>query len=383
MRSLLIALFLSTIALAGCTGGNGGGPITSADCLEQGLVLGTDENGEPVCVEPPFVIEDFEDPDHYCVVNERRDRLHAPDLVGDPWEIGQSWTYSLDVDGNTSTTQMIYYADQDVGAELPLHYMVGTPTRAEALEQAIHSVNPMIGRVHSVLYSPHESGDHADMFHFPLCEGSSWQTIFYGETFTLTAAKDGSDRRYTITGTSGEGSTLRIDYDADVQWFTLIDLDRADGQTVTMDLQDTDGGATGEAFFLRGQKDFHGEIAAESLLPGVTVAQEMLPFEREDGGAGPYDTIGVHWVGTLSGTGTATLALVAPDGSIVESQEHQLQGESVQIDDMFEVDFQTGEWNVELDLFAASPGGEVTGDIVVDAVSIYDQSCTVGGDCLA
>ena len=194
-----VLLLLVTALLAGCADDGGQDEVpTSAECIEQGLTLDADHPDGPQCVEPPFETREFEDPGHHCVVTKQRDRVHAPDLVGTPWQLGQFWEYSLNVDGaDLPATRLVYYDDQDFdGNGVPQHYMVGTPTRDEALRHALFSENPMIGRVHRQLYSPHESGDHADMFHFPLCEGSSWTTVFYGEQFTLT---DGDVVNYRFT----------------------------------------------------------------------------------------------------------------------------------------------------------------------------------------
>lgn len=391
MRTL-VAFMMVAVALAGCADdgeGPGDGP-TSAECLEQGLILNATAgpDGAPACVQPPFEIRDFEDPRHHCVVSQQRDRVHAPDLVGDPWILGQYWDFSLAVDGeDLGTTRLVYYDDQDFDGDVPQHYMVGTPTRDEALRHAIFGENPMIGRVHRILYSPHESGDHADMFHFPLCDGSSWTTVFYGETFTLQAreipvpdARLGpvsGGRAFQIAGTSADGGSLTLTYSTEAQWFTFIDLDRAGGGTVDLQLQEVGTGYQGEAFFLRGQNDetvgFGGVALPVAAIAVPEVASATI--ERADGDEGPYDTLALHIVARLNGSGLANVTVTAPDGTDAYAALITGAGGSVLLDDVLEVPFQTGTWTVDMEGLAAGEGAAAT--VIVTTVSIYDRSGSV------
>lgn len=384
MRATVLAFLTVSVVLAGCFGGDGDeGPTgpTSAECLEQGLILNQSAD-PPMCEEPPFVIRDFEDPQHHCVVTEQRDRVHAPDLVGDPWELGQSWTYSMEQDGeDRGTTKLVYYDDQDFDREgNAQHYMVGTVTREEALHHAVFSGNPVVGRVHRILYSPHESGDHADMFHFPLCEGSTWTTMFYAEEFELTATEaeidlpgGSTDAGFLIQGSAPSGSTLRLSYSPAAQWFTFIDLDRADGGTVDLQLEALGEGYTGPAYFLRGQQD--AEVAVDvsaPALPGVT--DETLV--REDGDNGPYDTLGVAVNLSLVGQGSAFFELVDPNGTAQYTAELGGPDGPAQVTDLIEVPFASGEWRLIYTVAGIDPDApgpaRLVGDLMV--VSVYDRS---------
>ncbi len=362
----LATALLLLVPLAGCFGGDSPAPEPVAPAEE----------------EPPLTIEQFEDPNHYCVVNGFRDRVHAPDLEGNPWELGQWWTYDLQLgDAAPSTTKLVYYGDQDQGA----HYMVGTPTRDEALVHALFSTNPMIGRIHAALYSPHESGDHADMFHFPLCEGSTWSTVFFGETFTLTAAKAmldlpqpvGRSPGFIINGTSNAGSQLTLTYSLPAQWFTLIDLRRADdaSQNVLMQLKELGNGYAGEAFFLRGQQDFVMALGG-SLLPRNETA-----LVRDDGKDGLYDTLGIYLsLARTGGSGEFMLELVDPSGTTqINASIGDLSGQD-QVELLLEIPYQSGTWTVRQTLLPPTEGTlpqlfEYTGQLRV--VSIYDRSGSV------
>ncbi len=356
-RSLVLMVLLVAM-LAGCTDD---APDPVEECEDEAL-----------CDLDRFL------QDHYCVQNDLP-RVYAPDVPDqagqtDPWAEGDWWEYSISLDGLTQPkSKLVYYDIQDNGA----HYMVGTPTREEALTHAVLSTNPVIGRVHKTLYSPHESGSHADMFHFPLCDGSRWQDTFFDTPFTFTAQQTsiaipgGTDPDgFRITGTSSDGSRVVHTYSPAVKWFTLIDLDRADGTEVDMRLEGAGSGATGTAFFLRGQKDEHVPIAATR-----TAASNVV--ERSDGGEGPYDSIGIRVDLERSGDGKVELRVVAPDGSVQEPCVG-LRGSGVNGETacrappaLFEVPYQAGEWRFELEVPLIGTT-EASADIRV--ASIYDRS---------
>lgn len=383
MRPILLVGILVATVLAGCTDSDSGpAPVTATECLQQGLVLNVTAGA---CEEPPFSVQDFEDPRHHCVVTQQADRVHAPDLVGNPWILGQTWDYELSIDGESlGTTKLVYYDDQDPdGTGRPVHYMVGTPTRDEALRHAIFSENPMIGRVHRVLYSPHESGDHADMFHFPLCDGSSWTTVFYGETFSLTARNAtvdtpaGPDQGFLIEGSSAGGSTLALSYSPNVQWFTFIDLDRADGSAVDLQLAATGAGYNGEAFFLRGQNDETVRLSTTNPAPQAGGAiTETGTISRQDGGDGPYDTVGLHVKFALIGAGVATFTVTDPSGAEAWSETlENLDGAPVR-DEVLEVPYLAGDWTLSLSAAAvATDVGLAFAEATM--VSIYDRSGSI------
>ncbi len=362
VRGLLVAVALMMPLLAGCSSDDPAPPAP-----------------EPTEDGPPLTIEAFEDPNHYCVVNGHRDRVHAPDLEGKPWTLGQWWTYDLQLgDDAPTTTKLVYYEDQDEGA----HYMVGTPTREEALMHGLFSTNPMIGRIHAALYSPHESGDHADMFHFPLCEGSGWSTVFFGESFSLTASKTmldlpepvGRSPGFIISGTSDSGSKLTLTYSLPAQWFTLIDLRRGDGSpAVLMQLKALGQGYSGPAFFLRAQQDYVLDLAGQELP--IDTAEVL----REDGKDGAYDTLGISInLARVGGTGEFQVEIYDPNDTLVVSTAvGDLSGnETVSV--LTELPYQPGNWTVRRILVAgpALPGAlEIEGELRV--VSIYDRSGTV------
>lgn len=370
-RALALAALLSSLALAGC------GDAQEAPPAEEECDL------EPVLCDPEHYLAG-----HHCIAEDVRPRVYAPDTPGpdsaaDPWTQGDWWTYRLAIDGQAHETTLVYYDDADVDSGgRAQHYLVGTSSPEEALDHALFSVNPMLGRIHRALYSPHESGLHADMFNFPLCEGAAWTTEFYGTTFDLVARPSivelprgrTDPLGFSINGASGDGSSLRHTYSPAAKWFTLLELDRADGLSVRMELLDFGSGRTGTYHFLRAQKD-------EVLDLGAVADPAVVG--RTDGGEGPYTTIGV-WIDAQrsAGSGRIEVHLRNPAGQSMACVG--FDGGGVGGDSpcpaaplKAQVPYQAGEWTVTVDrpLGALDTTTRVEGEMRV--VSIYDRSGSV------
>jgi hypothetical protein len=365
-------LLLSSLALAGCGEATDGAPPA-----EEGCTL------EPVLCDPEHYLAN-----HHCIVNDVRPRVYAPDTPGpdtvaDPWKQGDWWTYRLSIDGEAHETTLVYYEDIDFDSGgNAQHYLVGTASPQEALDHALFSVNPMLGRIHRTLYSPHESGLHADMFNFPLCDGATWVTGFYGTTFDLVARqgplglpRGGSDGLgFTITGASGDGSILLHTYSPQAKWFTRVQLDRADGLKLDMELLDYGSDKAGTYHFLRAQEDEILDLAA--ITDPVLVG-------RTDGGEGPYTTIGV-WIDAqrTAGSGRVEVHLRNPAGQSVACVG--FDGNGIGGDSpcpaaplKTQVPYQAGDWSVAVDrqFGALDSGTQVGGEMRI--VSIYDRSGSV------
>lgn len=372
MRAALAASLFCLTLLAGCAGGgkDTGTPITEDEC-----------ELEPALCDPDAYLAN-----HHCIANKVRPRVYAPDTPGPdsqakPWVQGDYWTYAVRAGERTFTSTLVYYDDADFASGIAQHYLVGSQSADEAFDHALFSVNPMLGRIHRSLYSPHESGVHADMFHFPLCEGSTWTTVFYDTTFDLRADRrtlglpDGQadDGGFVIAGTSGDGSRLELEYSPEAKWFTSLDMRRADGLVVTMDLTDRGTGKTGTYHFLRAQKDASVDLA--QVVPGT-------PAEvgREDGGEGPYDTIGVNLQATrTAGQGRIEVHLRDPDGA--SRACIQVAGSGIGTSSCpagplkVQVPYQAGAWSVTVETPLGDLSTRAGGEALL--VSIYDRSGTV------
>lgn len=368
---------LTLTALAGCSDDKGGGePAT-----EEGCDL------EPVLCDPEHYLAN-----HHCIVNDVRPRVYAPDTPGpdtqaDPWDAGDWWRYRITIDGESHDTLLVYYEDIDFdSAGRAQHYLVGTSDPAEALDHALFSVNPMLGRIHRTLYSPHESGLHADMFNFPLCQGATWTTDFYGTTFDLAASAahvalpgGGNDGlAFSILGGSGDGSRLLHTYSPQAKWFTRIELDRADGLQLDMELLDFGSGQTGQYYFLRAQKD-------EELDLGALQQGSPALVGREDGGEGAYNTVGVWADLQRQGSGKVEVLLRDPSGVVRaciglrgEGSLGALRAGCIDATGGTELKLQApyseGDWAVALEKNLLDPT-TVSGEMRL--VSIYDRSGTV------
>ncbi len=364
MRGGLVVAMVMAVGLAGCVGDDES--FVPEEC-EDAVLCNPDE---------------FFDT-HFCTVEDVRPRVYAPDTAGpdsaaSPWDLGRSWTYSLKLDGvEHPDTQLIYYAIQDNGA----HYMVGTPTRDEALRHAVESTNPVIGRVHKTLYSPHESGVHADMFHFPLCAGSTWSDVFFDTLFDFTAKPetillpDGTEDPlgFRIDGTSGDGSTITHTYSPTAKWFTELHVALADGSTVDMELTQLATGYTGDAYFLRGQKDEVIDLSNVGQSWETTVSRVHT--------SAPYDTVGISMeLERTVGSGRVEVQVINPSGEQVACiglAGDELAGGETECPAgplLLEVPYEEGDWtvSVELPLFG---GTEIDGEVRL--ASIYDRSGTV------
>lgn len=360
MSKLIVTALLLVVVFAGCV---------NKDSKTQ---------TEPECEDEALCDLDAYLKDHYCVKNDLP-RVYAPDVPDAagktaPWRQGDWWEYRLSYDGiDHGRTKLIYYDDQ--GEE----YMVGTPTFQQALEAAVLSTNPVIGRVHQTLYSPHESGAHVNMFSFPLCDGHQWTDTFFATKFdftakavTLTLPGGVTDAGYEITGRAADGSKIVHTYSPKVKWFTQIDLDRADGLSVDMDMTGYGSGQSGNAYFLRGQKD-------ESLPIQRTSTTSSNFVDRAGGSEGIYDHLGASLDFTRhGGNGKVELQLIGPDG--VQYACVGMAGDGINGATtcpapplVVSVPFQEGRWEVRL----AMPlvGTEASADVQV--ASIYDRSGSV------
>lgn len=366
-----MAGLLLITSLAGCSQDKASSPATGQD---------------PCTLEPALCDPDSYLATHHCIANDVRPRIYAPDTPGPdsdpaPWKPGDFWTYSVQADDRSFTSTLVYYDDADFASGIPQHYLVGAASRDEAFDHALFSINPMLGRIHRSLYSPHESGLHADMFHFPLCEASTWTTSFYDTTFEMRAARatvglpgGASDPLgFRIDGSSGDGSRLGLTYSPVAKWFTTLDLARADGLTLTMDLTQSGSGKTGTYHFLRGQKDEQFDVAK--------ITSNGLTVTRDDGGEGPYDQIGVWMdVQRSAGTGKVEVHLRDPGGAsraCVGIAGAGPTGTTACSANPLKVGiaYSPGDWTLTVETSLGDLSTKASGEVRL--VSIYDRSGTV------
>lgn len=371
MRAVLLAGLLVAVVLAGCND-SGSKPAPN--------------DGEACTLEPALCDPDSYLATHHCLANDVRPRVYAPDtpgpdLAADPWQPGDYWTYDVRAADRAFSSTLVYYDDADIASGTAQHYLVGSASRDEALDHALFSVNPMLGRIHRSLYSPHESGLHADMFHFPLCAGSTWLTGFYDTTFTLTAERspvqlpDGrSDSLgFRIVGSSPDGSTLVLAYSPTTQWFTKLEMQRADGLTVTMQLTGHGSGKTGTYYFLRGQKD--------EVLDVALIGSAGAVVGRADGGEGPYQSIGV-WMDVTRAAGTGWIAVHLRDPAGTSRACALVAGGGLGAPTgcsaapvKVAVPYAAGDWTVTVEKALGDFQTQAAGEVRL--VSIYDRSGTV------
>jgi hypothetical protein len=371
LRGLGPVSLLAFAFLAGCAGSPDGAERVDAEDCEL----------EPVLCDPSHYLAG-----HHCITNNVHPRIYAPDTPGpdsepDPWRQGDYWEYDLTVDGDTEATSLVYYDDADFSGGRAEHYMVGVPNREEALDHALFSINPMLGRIHRSLYSPHESGVHADMFYFPLCEGSTWTTTFYDTRFDLRAERatlelpDGQadTNGFVISGEASDGSKLRHTYSPIAKWFTEIQVELDGGTEVSMVLTDFGDGRNGRMEFLRAQNDETVEIA--------DVGADGTDVVREEGGEGEYDFLGL-WldVQRTSGDGRVEVHLRNPAGASAACVGFAGSGPTGGTECpsgplKLELPWQPGVWTVTVERDLLDPDAQVAGTARI--VDIYDRGGTV------
>lgn len=367
--------------------------------LLLGVLLAGCANSEPDDdpVNPDAVLDDPDAyyADHFCIKQGVTPRTFAPDyqsdkIQADPWVLGDLWTFSLKINGESlDDVELLYYDDIDANqAGIPAHYMVGDRNAESALVHALFSTDPMLGRIHRILYSPHEGGVHADMFNFPLCEGNTWSTKFYGTDYNLRAQEadvlgsaGAKEPGYLIKGTGAGQATISYTYNPAVKWFSEIHAVTEDGNTIAMALKTFQSGQTGSAHFLRAQKD-----AVLSFEDYTGQGETFLREHRGDGSS--YTHVGIYLrVDEIDSDGRTDVHVRSPSGESVlcigrggqgltgggDSQCDPIPPNAVDYEGgyLLQVPFEVGNWELDVDhsgLSAASITGEVR------FVSIFDLS---------
>lgn len=258
-----------------------------------------------------------------------------------PWTLSEYWTWDMEIRGfdRFDTVKLVYY--DKVGPE----YLVGTPSEDEALYHAVFSVNPILGRVHEDLLSPHEKGLHAAMFPFEgrdssIRDGDTWSTRFYETLLQFEATYSdavptptGPRPGFLIRGENPEGGlTVEHNYVAESKWFTHLKVTDRAGVRFELALVDHGTGYSGPAHFIRATDLFHDTMTSQGALlsasSGFDVTTAQVADDRVEGFAISTDI--------ETGFGDATLQIIDPDGEVIYQRSYS-QGDDV-----------AGEFNIEV-----------------------------------
>lgn len=205
------------------------------------------------------------------------------------WEVGEHWDVDMSRGGRAPERFRLVNFWNDSATN---HFWLGVADRQQALDMALHDDNPLLGRIHWEILTPHEGGIHAHgLYHFPVEDGERFGGLAFGSEWSLVA-KAGAPGTMTFTGTSTDGETIEYDYVSSNRWFTYIDIkDDAGAPVLRVDVRDHGTGATGTYYFARG-RDYH-------LSTDPTGTKEE-PFEVKDEGVA-HRSLALELKGTVNG----------------------------------------------------------------------------------
>lgn len=261
------------------------------------------------------------------------------------WERGQVWTYRVEVPG-VPTANFRMMVAEDAG-DL---WIVATNDRAQALNQALYSTNPVLGRITQSGLSPYQAGAPVVMFDFPLTDGKTWSGSFFGETMRFSATY--SDTLEALPGTFLPGFVVRAqgagearveyNYVEAVEWFTDFQVFDAEGRKqIHLILVDYGGAYAGPYHFLRG-KDLLGLSLTQS-----TNLTAPPGFDVDEGGQFGRLGLGLRAEGTGDQPAVLNVTLKAPGGAVAYSRQHTLPRAWQEVDAV-ELAPAKGRWTLEV-----------------------------------
>ena len=227
------------------------------------------------------------------------DHAHDDEPVpGAPWwEIGRHWTMTV-TRGSASEEFRLVNFRNDTASH---HFWLGVEGRDQAMRMALWNTNPFLGRIHHNLLAPHEAGQHAVMYQFPLSDGAKWQGFLLGRVWNFEADDVGGGA-FDVEGRGPQGESVRFDYDPASKWFTRLeerDRDGKPGWQVQVTASGT--GAKGEYVFLRGRDYYRGG--------GIQGTRETT-FAVDEG----LTSLALH--AGISSSGPVSIRVSDPDGNV-------------------------------------------------------------------
>ena len=293
------------------------------------------------------------------------------------WNLGQGWTYRVERPGLPTETFKMVAAEDREGL-----WVVASNNRTQAVNHAVYSTNPMLGRIGKDTLSPYQSGSPVKMYQFPLTDGQTWSATFFGQTMSfqatyvgdidssqINAARNLPKRLdgFRITATGG-GQSVSYDYVEAVTWFTAFELrDENGAREFRLSLSDFESDYKGQYFFYRGAPDSdaliqEGAHAASDIPPTTSETYEAnVPSGFKD-----LVALGVVYVGkTANVPNRLELWLQKPDGSTAMSQPF---GGAREIHFLKEVPGVDGKWSLQ-----ANMTGTLTFEARVFGISKYAE----------
>lgn len=125
-----------------------------------------------------------------------------------------------------------------------------------ALDHALHDNNPLLGRIHWGLLTPHEKGIHANgMYAFPAKVGDEREgALAFGREWKVLVKAGERAGTLLFEGQAPDGAKMRYDYDPAKMWFTFLEIKAPDGSVeLRVEVKDHGLGQKGTYWFLRGR----------------------------------------------------------------------------------------------------------------------------------
>lgn len=283
------------------------------------------------------------------------------------WEIGYRWTYTAET-ANVSETEaeMLMYGDDGQ------NYRIGATNRDQALVHAVTNVNPQIGRIQKGNLAVYEDGQPRAMYDFPLEDGKTWQTqIFvstHGGTLTAEATYNpaidtgvGTYPGFTVNATNDEGFQATYDYVPEVQWYSYLRVEKADGTLLhELDLEEFTTVDSGTGWFVRGsdllpsgpdEGNYRRYTPSGCGAPAGCTDSVAVDGTEDPKDDGQYDVVGFNLLVAVPDPNNDRANIEITDGggntvyqqSFLEPQESKTNFTTVR-------DFEPGEWTVDVTL---------------------------------
>ncbi|MBI4394003.1 MAG: hypothetical protein HY556_09450 [Euryarchaeota archaeon] len=199
------------------------------------------------------------------------------------WEVGDWWLVDItNSTGATYTSRLVNFWNDTETA----HFWLGVQDRDEAMEHALFDTNPLLGRIHHAILTPHEKGMHASMYRFPIVDNETWEGFSFGAqwSYKARAVPDiatplGVKEGYRITGFQPNGARIDYDYVPALKWFSsLVQRDSAGREVLELVVKGHGSGSTGTYVFLQGRDFFKGPTSADATHDETFEVKEDTTF---------------------------------------------------------------------------------------------------------
>lgn len=218
------------------------------------------------------------------------------------WDVGSYWVVDIQRSTGPKESFRLVYFWNDTTTE---HFWLGVADRNQARDMALHDDNPLLGRIHHNLLTPHEKGVHAHgLYTFPVEPGDSFSGIAFGRTWQIEASAGATAGQLLFAGTATDRATIAYDYSPATEWFSFIEVKGASGATeLRIDVTEHGKGQSGTFYFLRG-RDYYA-----ATNPGGT-KDETFEVKKEEAA---HKSLAIELKGTTSGP--LKFDVLDPDGT--------------------------------------------------------------------